>query len=188
MFYIEDTKNLRLLVDNSMEFVDAASNGDLLKVKELLDSGVNPDAQGPKGWTALRKSAVKNKYEIIRELLNRGADVDAANYTGHTALMMACTYGHHEIASLLLFYGANPNLTNCGGRTALMIAASYGYIHTVDAIVNANSRLDITKADRNGKSALQMAIDYGHEEVATMLEAAYIKYSPTGFLKSCYYA
>ena len=179
MIYIDDSRNVRLLIDDSIEFVHAAANGDVIRVRQMLNNGVHPDTQGPKGWTGLRKAAARNKCEVAFELLNHGANVDATNYTGQTALIMACAYNHHQMATLLLSYGANPNLTNCGGRTALMIAASYGYSSVIGALLNKISHIDINKTDRGGKSALRMAAEYGHDEVAQMLEAASVKHPTT---------
>ena len=184
MLYLEDFRNLRLLVDGCIEFVDAAENGDVAKARQMLDNGMHPDTQGPKGWTALRKAAVRNRYDVAIELLKRRASVDATNYTGQTALMMACAYGHHEMALLLLFYGADPNRSNCSGRTALMIAASNGNAHVVGALLDASSRIDVNKTSENGKSALAMAIEYGHDNVAKMLVAAGGKHPTTGFMRN----
>lgn len=172
MLYIENFRNVKLLVDECGEFVDAAASGNVISVKQMIDRGMHPDTQGPKGWTALRKASARNKYEVAFELLKRGAGVDTTNYTGQTALMMASAYGHHEMVSLLLSNGADPNITNCGGRTALMISASYGHILVVGALIGAGLRIDINKIDRIGKSALQMALDSGHVDVAKMLEVA----------------
>jgi ankyrin repeat protein len=128
MFYIEEQEKMTQIEDRSDEFIEAAAKGEVETVKKLLENGMHPDTQGPKGWTALRMAAVGNRYEAAYVLLNHGANVDAVNYTGKTALMMACVYDHYEMVTLLLFFGADPNLANCGGRTALMIAVSYGYL------------------------------------------------------------
>lgn len=172
MLYIENFRNVKLLVDDCGEFVDAAANGNVISVKQMIDRGMHPDTQGPKGWTALRKASVGNKYEVAFELLKHGASVDTTNYTGQTALMMACAYGHHEMAALLLLHGANPNITNCGGRTALMISAGYGHLLVVGALIGAGSRIDLNKTDRIGKSALQLAFEGGHDKVAKIIEVA----------------
>jgi ankyrin repeat protein len=172
MFDKNESKNAKLIVDDIMDFVDAAEYGDCARIRQMLDNGMHPDTQGPKGWTALRKAAVRNNYEIAFELLKRKASVDAANYTGDTALMIACAHGNHEMASLLLFYGADPNIANCVGRTSLMIAAGKGLCLVVGALLDACPRVDINKTDRNGKSALDMAIENGFENVAKMLAAS----------------
>lgn len=177
MFYIEEHEKMTQIEDRSDEIIDAAAKGDVETVKKLLESGMHPDTQGPKGWTALRMAAVGNKYEVAYVLLHHGANVDAVNYTGKTALMMACVYDHYEMVTLLLFYGADPNLANCGGRTALMIAASYGYLRLVGALLDKSPLIDLGKTDHNGNTALDLAIKYGYDNVAKMLAAAGGKHS-----------
>jgi ankyrin repeat protein len=167
-----NSQNAKSFVEDCIEFIDAAETGDITKLRKMLDGGLSPDTQGPQGWTALRKAAVKNNFDIAFELLKRGADVDAVNFTGKTALMMACAYGNYGIVSLLLFYGADPDLTNWSGRTALMIAASHGYESVVGALLNVSSRININRKDPNGKTALHMAIENGYSNVAQMIEAA----------------
>jgi uncharacterized protein len=162
----------KLYAEDCIEFIDAVENGDIAKVRKMLNEGLLPDTQGPMGWTALRKAAVKNNFDIAFELLKRGADPDAVNLTGKTALMMACAYGNYEVISLLLFYGADPDLINSGGRTALMIAASHGYESVVGALLNECSWLTINRKDPNGITALHMAIENGYGKVARMIEAA----------------
>jgi|WetSurMetagenome_2_1015567.scaffolds.fasta_scaffold384122_2 uncharacterized protein len=169
MIYIEDLKNIRFFDNGEVDFIDAAAQGDIDSVRRFLDNGINPDTQGLKGWTALRMAAVKDKFDIARELLEKGARVDASNYTGQTALMMACFYGHYDMVLLLLSYGANPNLANCGGRTPLMIATSEGHAAIIEVLLELKPKIDVNVTDRNGKTALDMAFDYGHENVAYLL-------------------
>jgi ankyrin repeat protein len=169
-------QNAKVFVDECIEFIDAAETGDIAGIRKMLDNGLHPDTQGPKGWTALRKAALRNKFDIAFELLKRGADVDAVNYTGKTALMMACAYGNYEVATLLLFFGADPDRMNCGGRTALMIAASHGHEQVVGALLNSPG-VNVGRKDPNGKTALDMAVHYGYDTVAKMLEAAGISRS-----------
>ena len=172
MLHIEDSKHMRILADNCIEFIDAAAIGDTAKVRQMLDKGMDPDTQGPKGWTGLRMAAVNDCHEVAYELLMRGAAVDAVNFTGQTALMMGCAYGRSQMATLLLFHCADPNRANLGGRTPLMIAASYGYVHVLGVLLDTCPRIDLDRTARNGKSALQMAREDGHDEVVRMLLAA----------------
>jgi ankyrin repeat/SOCS box protein 15 len=184
MLYKDASRNEKLPADPCVDFVDAAIDDDIVTVRQMLDNGMHPDSQGFKGWTALRRAAVKNNYDVAFELLKRGASVDATNYTGKTALMMACAYDNHEMATLLIVYGADPNRTSCGMRTALMIAASHGYVRVVDALLDSLPWIDLDKTDPFGKSALHMAIEYGFDKVAKMLEAAGAKRPVAGFLEN----
>jgi ankyrin repeat protein len=184
MFNVEGSRNAGLLILDCTRFVDAAAVGDVATVRHMIERGMDPDSKGTQGWTALRKAAIKNKYEVAFELLRRGASVDARNHFGQTALLLACAYGHHEMASLLLFYGADPNLGNSGGQTPLMIAASKGHVLVVGALLDAGRRIDINQTDHGGKSALHCAIEFDHDNITKMLEAAGAKNPAVGFAAS----
>jgi len=79
----------------------AARDGDLARLNELLDSGVDPNALLRDEWTALMIASLNNHPQVVAALLRRGAYPDAQNATGWTALMIAERKGHGEVASLL---------------------------------------------------------------------------------------
>jgi ankyrin repeat protein len=158
--------------DESAELIDATANGEILKLQRLIERGASPDAQGRKGWTALRRAAIENHCEAAALLLKHGASVDAANTSGQTALMIACAHGYHEMAALLLNHGANPNIANTIGRTALMIAAEHGYALVVGVVLDRSSALDLDRVDRFGKTAFQIAAELDRENIMKMLMAA----------------
>ena len=53
--------------------------------------------------------------------------------------------------------------------TSLHLAASKGFIEIVKILLDAGA--DVTDVDANGSSALQLARDNGHTEVAEYMEA-----------------
>ncbi|XP_015440415.1 PREDICTED: general transcription factor II-I repeat domain-containing protein 2-like [Dufourea novaeangliae] len=75
--------------DPSTAFLRAARAGQLEKVLEYLESGVDINASNANGLNALHLAAKDGHLEIVRELLNRGAVVDAATKKGNTALHIA---------------------------------------------------------------------------------------------------
>jgi ankyrin repeat protein len=79
----------------------AARDGDLAKLNELLDSGIDPNALLRDEWTALMIASLNNHPPVVAALLRRGAYPDAQNATGWTALMIAERKGHAEVARLL---------------------------------------------------------------------------------------
>jgi ankyrin repeat protein len=79
----------------------AARDGDLPKLNELLDSGIDPNALLRDEWTALMIASLNNHPQVVAALLRRGAYPDAQNATGWTALMIAERKGHREVAALL---------------------------------------------------------------------------------------
>jgi cytohesin len=88
----------------------AAHKGRLGTVRELLDSGVDPDARGTHGWTPLMIAVAEQHAAVARLLIERGAHPNAVNAQGRTPLMFAARYGNLELTELLLRAGADPNL------------------------------------------------------------------------------
>lgn len=76
---------------------EAALNGDLDVVQQLLDSGQAINALDSYQRTALQVASGKGHAGVVKELLNRGAGTDNEDETGLTALMVAVQGGHEEI-------------------------------------------------------------------------------------------
>ena len=72
------------LIDNP-EIVMYARNGDLDKVKELLNNGVNPDSKDNNDNTALIWASYKGYLDIVKELLKYNANVNIKNKYNKTA-------------------------------------------------------------------------------------------------------
>ncbi|CAK0849184.1 unnamed protein product, partial [Prorocentrum cordatum] len=61
---------------------NACSGGDAAAVKTLLDQGVDPDAPGEKGKTALIIAATKGSLPVVEALLAAGADPNIGSEEG----------------------------------------------------------------------------------------------------------
>jgi len=91
---------------NVESLILAAEEGDVQTIKTLLDAGVDVDAKGNSGMTALMHASKQNHIECVRVLLNKGANVNAINELGRTAIKMANERGNLEIVKLLESTGA----------------------------------------------------------------------------------
>ena len=94
--------------------------GDLIKVKQMLTDGADPDAKDPQsGSTMLAIAALMGHTEVVALLLEHGADVNAKSRDGGTALHTAAFLGRAETVKLLLEKGADTTLRNNMGGTAI---------------------------------------------------------------------
>jgi ankyrin repeat protein len=52
----------------------------------LLERGVDIEAKGRVGWTALHRAATDGREAVVRLLLEKGANIEAKENNGETAL------------------------------------------------------------------------------------------------------
>jgi len=103
------------------ELREAATAGDLARVRALLDAGVPVDAEARYGQTALYFAAAKGRLEVARLLVERGANADMRErFFNTSALDVALQGGHLELARFLLASGARD------ATSALFAAAEQG--------------------------------------------------------------
>ncbi len=84
---------------------EAAMEGDLHEVKELLNSGVGVNSKSNTGSTALHWAAFKGHYDVALYLIKNGADVNALTNKGSTPLRLATTHKKTKLIKLLKQYG-----------------------------------------------------------------------------------
>ena len=87
----------------NLELIKAAASRDidLVKIRDLVDAGVDVNAAGKDGWTALMWAAFKGHRDVVRLLLQAGANVNATDNYGLTAIDMA---NNQEIRDFLMGY------------------------------------------------------------------------------------
>jgi len=102
----------------SAEIHKAAYNGDIVKVRELLKKGVNPDERDSFGGTALHAAMFQKNMEIVRLLLENRFDVNAVGpQNGYTPLHDAVWADNLEAVKILLNKGAQTNIKGKDGLT-----------------------------------------------------------------------
>jgi ankyrin repeat protein len=153
--------------DPAFQLLEAARRGDTARVRELLDSGADPNASSEDGWTPLHWAALKGHYELARLLLERGADPNARNFCGRTPLHYAALSDHPELAKLLLERGADPNARDRWGRTPLHYAAERGRASIARLLLERGAGVDV--ADGEGLTPLHLAAEAGSLETVKLL-------------------
>jgi len=104
------------------ELHDAAKNGDILKVRQLLEQGANVNAPDNFGTTPLHYAASEGKTDIAKLLIERGADVNARDQHQWTPLHMAAYGGRAAMAKLLVEKGADVNAKDKNHNTPVKFA------------------------------------------------------------------
>lgn len=101
----------------------AAKEGDITRMQELLDQGMDINGTTWPSDPALFYAAAWGKAAMVDFLIKNGADVDYyTNSRQQTPLMQAAHYGHTEVVKLLIEKGANVNARNKSGESPLDVA------------------------------------------------------------------
>ena len=129
-----------------IEFIQAATYGDIDRVRELLDMGVKPNIKIRfNSYTALILASIGGYTDIVRLLLARDIDPNIQNRDGYTALMYSSMYGYIDIVRLLLDRGANPYIRNNSGEIALDFAEMRGYNEIIDVFKRHAAKITLRK-------------------------------------------
>jgi ankyrin repeat protein len=160
------------------EFMQAAHDGDLDKVREALAGGAKAGQPGGDGRTALMLAAFNGHTAIVRLLVEAGADVNTRDQIDRTALMYAATGPYAETVRYLLDHGAKVNIVDNNEHwTPLMFAAAEGQTSVAQLLLDAGA--DPTVADIDGEDALLFARHKNHAETAALIETALSKTKKT---------
>ncbi|XP_003746900.2 ankyrin repeat domain-containing protein 39 [Galendromus occidentalis] len=120
-------------VSQSMDEMDfekglwgAASDGNLARIRDLINKGKNPNDPDSYGYTALHYAARGGRVEVVRELLSRGACPRAQTRGGATPGHRAAYAGHEAVLWSLLVDGAE-SLVDSDGDTVVHKAVKGGH-------------------------------------------------------------
>jgi len=151
-------------------FLYAAESGDIDKVRQLLDSGIDPNIQDEAKDTALMYASQLGYIEIVELLLDRGADPNIQNEDKNTALLYAFEtgYGYIEIVKLLLDRGADPNISNSAGDTSLILASLQGNIDVSRLLLDKGADPNIQEQVMKN-TALMYSSMYGYIDIVRLL-------------------
>ena len=151
-------------------FVEAARDGNLANVQDLIAAGIiNVDFMH-EGYTALVWASARGHVPIVKELLAANANVNLVDNMGRTALMVASARDHaHIVRELLAIPNIEVDKKGEHGYTALINASSNGYLYIVKQLLAAGAKVNV--ADNNGGTALLYASRWGHTTVVQQLLA-----------------
>ena len=165
----------------SFEIFDAAHQGDLERLQQIIDDGVDVNGHPP-AWksayqpTALGYAVWGNQPEAVKLLLEAGADPDKADGDDNYHPLHWASYksDHAECAQLLIDFGADPGVVSAAGFTPLQMA------HGDNAVVSSKPGVAavLEEALRNprprfrGRPSADTPADIGSSSSSSLTTAA----------------
>ncbi|TSX03305.1 Tankyrase-1 [Bagarius yarrelli] len=154
------------------ELFEACRNGDVSRVKRLVDSvNVNSKDMAGRKSTPLHFAAGFGRKDVVEHLLQTGANVHARDDGGLIPLHNACSFGHAEVVSLLLCQGADPNARDNWNYTPLHEAAIKGKI---DVCIVSNPETPLWSATSHWSGFRRYESDGGHGTASELFTALVI--------------
>lgn len=177
----------------------AAAEGNLQHVKQLVKNGEKIDATDSLKQTPLMVAVMNGHAKVVKWLLKKGAKPNLQNYFGETALMLAVQKDAPDMVQLLLKRKASVHLTDRKGWTALMLSKSMvvsALLYKRGARINEASagsgvtplmvaaqegnlplvkfllalKADKDKVTSDGKKAVDFAREHGNTEIVNLLQ------------------
>ena len=160
--------------------VEAADEGDIDDVRQMLDDGADVNAAVDGDGSPLIAAAREGHADLVTLLLDRGADPNLAVPGDGNALIMAAQAGHTTIVATLLDRGARIEDVVPGDENALIQASGAGALDVVKLLVargaNVNARVFADAAYERPRgewrTPLNMAQRGGHAAVVAFLIAS----------------
>ncbi len=171
------------------EIIEAATNGDTDRVRDLLEQGAPIDTRDMYDRTALMKAS--SHVDTLQLLLDSKANGNAVDNSGKTPLIFAVFARNTQAIALLLAYGADYYIRDKSGKLPVTYAWGAANDDLLQILYNAEPESDIVLAavlgdlekvkylhqqgaDINipnefGETALTVAISRGHFEIANYL-------------------
>jgi ankyrin repeat protein len=156
-------------VPHRREFFIAVRRGEIEKVAELIEKGVDPSSKDAIGQSALYLALNGRPDELVVLLVEKWADVNAVSPFGKIPILQKAVHANRsvKILKLLLDKGADVNGRNIANASALHVAVEYQYVEAIKVLLARGADLNIRNG--TGKTPLDIAKDKDSKEIITLL-------------------
>lgn len=163
-----------VIADDNFELSRAAYNGEIEKVKALIESGADVNSWsnlGSHSNTPLMYAVYKGHYEVAKILIEAGADVNAFHSPDHTVLYHALESYRlsAELVQLLVDSGVNMDPNSLFRAVqSLRTAGEKSEVPKVMSIL-IDAGADVNKQDQTGFTVLMAAAFEGYNQLVDIL-------------------
>ena len=149
---------------------DAAENGDINIIKNMVEYGREKNPAEEDGTTPLHIAASNGHVDIVQLILQNADETNPADKDGITPLHTASGFGHVSVVQLILQNVREKNPANNDGKTPLHGAAHNGFVEVVKLFLQ---NVDEKNPSINGTNTpLHLAALNGHVEVVQLIMQA----------------
>lgn len=146
----------------SQEFIDAATQGDVAKVKEMLQADPSlAQSRDENGLSVVLKATYYGRRDVVEALLASGVELNVfeAAATGQTA----------RVRTLIEEDPALVNSYSPDGFAPLGLAAFFGHPETVDVLLAADAEVSAPSRETMKLTPLASALATGQNQIARTL-------------------
>lgn len=144
--------NARTSDNPGLNIWDIACQGDVEKLQEAFNLGLNLSETDYDGRTPLHLAAGRGHLDCVALLVEKGAEVNVKDNDGVSPLIDALKGGHDQAAQFLLNNGATPEMKDAGSE--LCKAAANKDMEFVERLVKAG--VDPNEADYSQRTPLHI--------------------------------
>lgn len=147
---------------------DAASKGDLPKLRELIENGAPVDTVDYENRTALHLAATNGQQEVVKFLIDEcGANTNPVDRFGASPMDDAIRAKHLVVVEYLREHGGNEQMAKKDRSMDLCAAAQQGNLTALRVLVVQGT--DVNQGDYDNRTAAHLAAVEGHEHVLRFL-------------------
>lgn len=149
------------------DLVKGASNGDMVRVEQLLDSGACSVDDQFNGKTALQAAAQNGHLDVVRTLLRYNANLEEEDKDGDRAIHHATLGDEPEVIVILSQHSVDLNARNRRKQTALHVAVNRGHVAVIKVLLNEGCHPSLQDCD--GDTPLHDAISKKRDDMVQLL-------------------
>ncbi|KAI7367193.1 hypothetical protein KC354_g3605 [Hortaea werneckii] len=146
---------------------------DLELSRLLLELGANINSLNDYKTTPLMYAVKYGSAKMVELILEHHPDMARLSFIGAAAIHWAVWPNRPEIMELLVAAGADCDHGMADGSTPLHCASTAGHLETVECLLRLGA--DPTLRNDDWKTASQVAVENGHEQIAALLREATLR-------------